>query len=179
MADIQVYTNNLDVSLQNTAPAISVTPAAYNVDVHPVTSVISVIPSLNTLDVTIAQYEITLQPTGIQGPPGSAWYNGTGAPSILLGTNGDYYLDNVSRNYYQKVLGSWVLVGTFSGIVAYTHTQTTAAFIWTINHNLGRRPTITLFSVGSQVIDANIIHTSTNQAIAYFNIATAGTARCL
>jgi hypothetical protein len=179
MHDIHVYSNNLDVTVQNTAPPITVTPAIYNVDIHPNTSVIEVRPSVNTFSVAISQYEITLQPTGIQGPPGSVWYNGTGAPSALLGANGDYYLDNVSRSYYEKVLGVWVLVGTFSGITAYTHTQNTAATTWTINHNLGRRPTITLFSIGNQVIEANLIHTSTNQAIAYFTLATRGTARCI
>jgi len=177
--DIHVYSQNMDVTLQNVAPAITVTPATYNVDIHPVTSVIELRPSANTFDVSVTQYEITLQPTGIQGPPGSVWYNGTGAPSSSLGTDGDYYLDNVSRSYYEKILGVWVLIGTFSGLTAYTHTQNTAATTWTINHNLGRRPTITLFNVGNQVIEANLIHTSTNQAIAYFTVATRGTARCI
>lgn len=179
MADINVYSQTVDVTLNNSAPSITVDPAMFDVTIDTTTSEITISPSGNTLSLNVNQYEITLQPVGIQGPPGSIWYNGTGAPSSSLGTNGDYYLDNASRSYYEKILGVWTLVGSLTGISAYAHTQNTASVTWTINHNLSRRPIITLFSAGGQVIEGNIIHTSTNQAIAYFVIATRGTARCV
>ena len=59
----------------------------------------------------------------------------------------------------------------------YTHVQSTPATVWTINHNLGFRPSVELFDVGGQEFDADILHTSINQVIIYLNIAAAGTAR--
>ena len=65
-----------------------------------------------------------------------------------------------------------------SGFVGYTHNQIQALSTWTINHNLGKRPSIVLLSVGGVEFNGTIIHTSINQAIVYLEIATAGTAQC-
>lgn len=61
---------------------------------------------------------------------------------------------------------------------SYTHTQFSASVQWTINHNLGFNPNIELRTTGGQVMIAEIVHVSTNQAIAYFNTAVAGSATC-
>jgi len=45
--------------------------------------------------------------SGLRGLPGSAILTGDGAPSNCLGKNGDFYLDNVSGYYYQKMCGKW------------------------------------------------------------------------
>jgi hypothetical protein len=65
------------------------------------------------------------------------------------------------------------------GLDDYVHTQASAAATWAINHNLGRKPDITLLSVGDQEIEGTITHTSINQAVASFNVAVAGSARCI
>jgi hypothetical protein len=62
---------------------------------------------------------------------------------------------------------------------AFTHTQASAASEWTINHNFGYRPSVTLYSVGGSEIDAEVIHISNNQARAYFATNVAGSARCI
>lgn len=54
-----------------------------------------------------------------------------------------------------------------------------SATSWTINHNLGRYPSITLRTLGGAEIIAEILHVSVNQAIAYFAQSTAGVARCI
>ena len=72
-----------------------------------------------------------------------------------------------------------VVAGSGGGVTAYEHTQSAAATLWTINHNLGRKPIIALFSVGGVEIVADIVHASLNQAQVNFNVATAGTARCI
>lgn len=58
-------------------------------------------------------------PQGIQGPKGdkgSVWYDGVGAPSILLGSSGDYYLDlNSGGDIYNKKVQHWERIGSISG----------------------------------------------------------------
>lgn len=63
------------------------------------------------------------------------------------------------------------------GVVAYVHNQATAASTWTINHNLGYRPSVEVLDSGSQEIDAEIAHPSVNQTVVSLNPATAGLAR--
>lgn len=65
------------------------------------------------------------------------------------------------------------------GGALHVHTQTTPATTWTINHNLGFRPSVELLDAGSQEIDAKVSHPSVNQTIVTLNPATAGLARLL
>lgn len=52
---------------------------------------------------------------GAAGTPGSTVFNGSGVPSIGLGINGDYYLDNTNGNFYYKTGGAWTLVASLIG----------------------------------------------------------------
>lgn len=61
--------------------------------------------------------------------------------------------------------------------LSYLHTQASAASTWTVNHNLGFVPTATVYSVGGVEVEAEIAHTSVNQAVIQFVTPTAGTAR--
>ena len=54
-------------------------------------------------------------PAGPIGESGAKWYNGLGAPSVLIGEEGDYYIDNNSSDYYQKETGEWNLKGSLKG----------------------------------------------------------------
>lgn len=63
-----------------------------------------------------------------------------------------------------------------SGLSAYTHTQGSASDTWTINHNLGRKVGVTLFTVGGIQMLADVSHPSNNQAVATFVSAVAGSA---
>jgi len=69
--------------------------------------------------------------------------------------------------------------GGTGGIAAYVHQQSTPATVWTINHNLGFRPSVELYNSGMQEIDADIAHPSINQTVVTFNPATAGLARLI
>ena len=60
----------------------------------------------------------------------------------------------------------------------YLHTQASPSATWTVNHNLGVRPIIAVFSIGWVEVGANTTHTNENQAIIYFNTANAGFAVC-
>lgn len=61
---------------------------------------------------------------------------------------------------------------------SYVHTQSVASTTWTINHNLGFRPSIELLTVGGVEFQADVVHVSENQALVYLVVATAGSARC-
>jgi hypothetical protein len=65
-----------------------------------------------------------------------------------------------------------------SSNASYTHTQASASDTWTINHNLGFRPSVALLSVGGREMLAEVIHTGANQAIAYFDSPISGQAIC-
>jgi hypothetical protein len=62
---------------------------------------------------------------------------------------------------------------------AFVHTQLVAASPWTINHNLGQRPTVSVFDAGGQEIEAHVVHASLNQTLVYFAAPQAGSARLI
>ena len=53
--------------------------------------------------------------SGGSGTPGSLWYNGPGAPDIMIGTERDYYLDTTNYDIYSKVSGNWEIIGNIKG----------------------------------------------------------------
>lgn len=55
--------------------------------------------------VTVAQM-LDYFSTGGAGS-GSVWFNGSGVPSNVLGIDGDYYLNNINGDVYQKISGTW------------------------------------------------------------------------
>jgi hypothetical protein len=61
--------------------------------------------------------------------------------------------------------------------VGYEHTQATSATTWTINHNLGFKPSVDVYDSGSQQIQAAVSHTSVNQTVILLTVSTAGFAR--
>lgn len=62
---------------------------------------------------------------------------------------------------------------------SYVHVQSVAATTWTINHNLGYRPSVELLDSGSQEIDADVSHPTVNQTVVSLTPASAGLARLL
>lgn len=59
----------------------------------------------------------------------------------------------------------------------YTHVQNVTANIWTVNHNLGKKPSITILdSAGSEVVGA-VQYISDNQVVISLDYAISGTAQ--
>jgi hypothetical protein len=89
----------------------------------------------------------------------------------------------VSPAVVEVSVGSFLPVpgpaGPAGGVIRYVHTQSTASTTWTVNHNLGSRPLIAVFSAGGVEVDASILHISNNQAQISFNTAVTGTATCV
>jgi hypothetical protein len=65
-----------------------------------------------------------------------------------------------------------------SSNASFSHTQSAASDTWTVNHNLGFRPAASILSVGGKEMWAEVIHTSNNQFLAYFDAPVAGVAIC-
>jgi hypothetical protein len=65
-----------------------------------------------------------------------------------------------------------------AGVMRYEHQQVSPLAVWTVNHNFGYRPDVTLYSAGGMQVEAEILHTSLNQAIATFDIPFSGMALC-
>lgn len=74
--------------------------------------------------------------------------------------------------------GTVVISGGVIGATNYTHTQSVAADIWIVNHNLGFRPAVRALTVGGVEVMAEVIHASSNQLFIYFDFPLAGQAIC-
>jgi hypothetical protein len=66
-----------------------------------------------------------------------------------------------------------------AGVSPYVFTQESPATTWTINHNLGYKPSVEVLDSGSQEIDCEVAHPSTNQTVVILNPASAGLARLI
>lgn len=63
---------------------------------------------------------ISAPAAGATGAAGTTWYEGDGAPSSGLGTDGDYYLDVTTTgsgtgDVYRKSSGAWAVIGNIKG----------------------------------------------------------------
>jgi hypothetical protein len=66
-----------------------------------------------------------------------------------------------------------------AGGAAFVYQQVTPATTWTINHNLGYKPSVELLDSGSQEIDGDVAHPNDNQTVVTLNPASAGLARLI
>jgi len=65
-------------------------------------------------------------------------------------------------------VGSNTVEGSGPGAVSYTHAQPIASTTWTINHNLGWRPSVNVFDSGGTQVGGTVVHTSDNQLTVSF-----------
>lgn len=61
-------------------------------------------------------------------------------------------------------------------LVSYQHTQSAAASTWTIEHNLGFMPSVTVVDSGGNLVEANVTYTSTALLSVAFSSAISGIA---
>ena len=95
-------------------------------------------------------------PQGIQGPQGATGAQGPAGPQGAQGPQGPQ--------------------GDPSGPVAYTHTQYSASAIWSITHNLGYKPNVTVSDSAGTIIEGEIAYPSSSTIVLSFSSAFAGTA---
>jgi hypothetical protein len=61
----------------------------------------------------------------------------------------------------------------------FVHVQNSPSATWIINHNLGRRPGVSLLTLNGDEFEGQIRHVSSNQAQALLATAMAGQALCI
>lgn len=59
----------------------------------------------------------------------------------------------------------------------FNYVQVSPSDEWIVNHNLGYKPNVQMFTAGGVIMLGEIIHISNNQTRIYFNIPLAGSAR--
>jgi hypothetical protein len=59
---------------------------------------------------------------------------------------------------------------------SFEHAQSVAASIWTVNHNLGFRPNVSVKTLGGLEVDAEVLHVSVNQVQVIFDSPSTGIA---
>ncbi len=62
--------------------------------------------------------------------------------------------------------------------LTYEHSQLVASDTWTINHQLGKHPAITVVDSGGNVVVGDITYNDTDNAVARFSAAFGGKAYC-
>lgn len=72
----------------------------------------------------------------------------------------------------QQALDNIVISG--GGLVEYKHTQNTPLDIWVVPHNLGRKPITQVYSSGSVLVLANVVHIDNNNTQIIFDSPQAG-----
>lgn len=63
-----------------------------------------------------------------------------------------------------------------SGDKHYEHTQSTPSAVWTITHNLGKKPAVTVIDSGGNEWQTAVEHVSTNQCVVRFSAPFSGVA---
>lgn len=99
----------------------------------------------------------------VPGPAGAGVPTGGTGGQVLAKTSGVDYAT------------AWIT----NSLTRYTHTQASSSASWVVNHNLGYRPTVAVFSAGGVEVEATITHNSVNQTTISFNTAVTGTATFL
>jgi hypothetical protein len=62
---------------------------------------------------------------------------------------------------------------------SYVHNQTTPQSEWIVNHGLGYKPTVSVYTVGGVEMEAEIVHISDYQLRVRFGVPQTGYARCV
>lgn len=71
-----------------------------------------------------------------------------------------------------SVVSALLVKASGGGGVEYV--QSTPSSAWVFNHNLGRRPIVSVFSMGGSEVLAEVLHISTNQAQILFDSPISG-----
>lgn len=117
--------------------------------------------------------------TGPQGVRGNTILNGSGGPNLYLGELGDFYIDTDTQEMYgPKTESGW---GTPVDLVTnqelgYIHTQAIPSATWTVTHNLGFMPNITVVDSFERVVEGSYVYTNENTVTLTFDGAFSGKA---
>lgn len=63
-----------------------------------------------------------------------------------------------------------------SSYLPYPYSQASAQTVWNITHNLGYRPSVTVYDTESDTVVGKVVHASVNELTITFSVPIAGTA---
>ena len=99
--------------------------------------------------------------TGTQGTQGTAGLQGISGAAV---DNTDDVPEGLTNKYFTV------------GRVSYEHMQGAASNSWTITHNLGFKPNVTVIDSAGNIVEGEIAYTNTNSLTVSFQSAFSGTA---
>ena len=79
---------------------------------------------------------------------------------------------------WDATAGKFLLAGSVGGDSTYVHTQSVAAMVWTVSHNLGKKPSVTVVDSGENVVVGDVAYLDTNSLTVTFSVAFGGKAFC-
>lgn len=143
-----------------------------------------------TVIVTETINDVIVSSPGPQGPRGRTILNGSGAPANNLGTEGDFYYNTATTDFYGPKLSD----ATWSGATVIKFIQEGADYAYSsswelaqvqgtgtsryvvLNHNLGFYPNVTVKTSAGDVLETGIDYNSINQITLTMAQPFAGTA---
>ena len=152
-----------------------------DVTVSVVENPITIVSAEQNVDISVNEETvvIALGTSGPQGPRGASVLSGNGAPSSSFGDIGDHYIDKLTKELYgPKTSSGW---GTPVDLVTnqelgYVHVQSTPGTTWTINHNLGFIPNITVVDSAGTVIEGSYNYPNNTTVVLTFSSQFSGKA---
>ena len=72
--------------------------------------------------------------------------------------------------------GSWQTIGQATGDKDYVHTQSTASDTWTVNHGLGKKPSVTVVDSAESVVLGDVEYIDNDNVKIYFDSGFSGKA---
>lgn len=95
---------------------------------------------------------------------------GAGLPDISDATKGQYLTNDGDKVYWAEVQGGG------GGDKSFTFTQSVAANTWSITHNLGKYPSVTVVDSGGNVVIGDVAYDSVNALTCTFSAPFSGKA---
>lgn len=102
-------------------------------------------------------------------------------PPTLLSQLSDVDTTNLQDTnllQYSTDINKWraTNIMNFSVDANYVHTQLEASTDWTVNHPLGKRPSVTIVDSGGNTVVGSILYVSSSEVVVHFNVPFAGKA---
>jgi len=112
----------------------------------------------------IAARDALLTPPSIRAKAGQ---------QVFVESNQTLYILKGSTNADWEEVGAG---GPITGDKYFEFIQAPASIQWTINHNLGKYPSVNVMDASNNIVECQIQHSNNNTTILTFNVAIDGTA---
>ena len=108
-----------------------------------------------------AEQVLEVSDPGVAGPPNSLTIG-----TVTVSTNASASITGTAPNQ--------VLNLVYPAATRHTHTQGTVSTVWTINHDLGGYPSVTIVDSAKTVVFGEVNYISTTQVVVNFTTAFSG-----